>query len=99
MYPISYVRDSAEAIRAGLVARGRDPAEVDRLLALDKERRSLGDEANRLRAERNRGAQKAAETAKTASPADPSERNRLGDLRDRIRELETRTTCTRRPAP
>ncbi|MGA8710373.1 MAG: serine--tRNA ligase [Thermoplasmata archaeon] len=92
MYPISYVRDSAEAIRAGLVARGRDPAEVDRLLALDKERRSLGDEANRLRAERNRGAQKAAETAKTASPADPSERNRLGDLRDRIRELETRTT-------
>ena len=93
MYPISYVRESAEAIRAGLRARGRDPAEVDRILALDKDRRALGDEANRLRAERNRGAQKVAATAKAASPADPSERHRLGDLRDQIREIEARTTA------
>jgi len=90
MYPISYVRESADALRAGLVARGRDPSEVDRLLELDRERRSVGDEENRLRAERNRGARRVAETAKGTSPADDGDRGRLGDLRDRIRELETR---------
>ncbi len=92
MYPISYVRESADALRAGLTHRGRDPSEVDRLLALDKERRAVGDETNRLRAERNRGAQRVAEAAKTSSPADKDDRTRLGELRDRIRELEARTT-------
>jgi seryl-tRNA synthetase len=90
MYPISYVRESAEALRAGLTARGRDPSEVDRLLALDKERRAVGDETNRLRAERNRGAHRVAETAKAAGAADDQDRSRLGDLRDRIHELEVR---------
>jgi seryl-tRNA synthetase len=90
MYPIGYVRESSDALRAGLVARGRDPAEVDRLLDLDRERRSVGEEANRLRAERNRGARRVAETAKSTSPADDHDRSQLGDLRDRIRELEAR---------
>jgi seryl-tRNA synthetase len=91
MYPISYVRDSAEALRAGLAARGRDPSDVDRLLALDQERRAVGEEANRLRAERNRGARRGAESAKTAAPTDDAERTRLGELRDRIQKLETRS--------
>lgn len=90
MYPISYVRESADALRAGLVARGHHPAEVDRLLALDRERRASGDEVNRLRAERNRGARRGAETAKASAPADDQDRNRLSGLRDRIRDLETR---------
>lgn len=93
MYPMSFVRESADALRAGLVARGRDPAEVDQLLALDKERRSVGEEENHLRAERNRGARKAAEGAKAASPSDESERTRLGELRDRIHELEARASA------
>jgi seryl-tRNA synthetase len=90
MYPISYVRESADALRAGLAARGHDPAEVDRLLALDQERRALGDEENRLRAERNRGARKVAETTKASAPTADTERARLGDLRDRIHALEGR---------
>ena len=90
MYPIAYVRESADALRAGLVARGRDPAEVDRLLELDRERRSVGQEANRLRAERNRAAARVAEAAKSASAADETERRRLSELRDQIRTLEAR---------
>ena len=93
MYPIRFVRESAKALRAGLTARGKDPSEVDRLLQLDQERRALGEEANRLRAERNREAQKAADAAKTSSGAGEVDRARLGELRDRIRELETRTTA------
>jgi len=90
MYPISFVRESADALRAGLAARGLDPGQVDRLLALDQERRALGEEGNRLRAERNRGARKGAETTKTSAVTDDPERVRLGELRDRIHELETR---------
>jgi len=93
MYPVGYVRQFPDVLKAGLVARGRDPAEVDRLLALDQERRAIGEEANRLRAERNRGAQRAADSAKAARPTDDADRSRLGDLRDRIRELEGRTTA------
>jgi len=87
MYPMSYVRESADALRAGLIARGRDPAEVDRLLALDRERRAAGDEVNRLRAERNRGARQG------ASASESADRARLGELRDRIRDLDSRTTA------
>ena len=90
VYPISYVRESADALKAGLVARGRDPTEVDRLVALDRERRAVGEETNRLRAERNRGAHRVAEAAKTSAPADDRDRTQLGELRDRIRDLETR---------
>lgn len=93
MYPVSYVRESADALRAGLIARGRDPAEVDQILALDRERRAVGEEENRLRAERNRGARRAAETAKAAAPTDDSERKRLGDLRDQIQALEARSNA------
>jgi seryl-tRNA synthetase len=87
MYPIGFVRESADTIRAGLVARGRDPGEVDRLLALDRERRTTGDEVNRLRAERNRGARQG------ASASESADRGRLGELRDRIRDLEARTSA------
>ena len=90
MYPIAYVRESSAALKEGLVLRGRDPAEVDRLLALDAERRSVGAEANHLRAERNRAAEQAAAAAKSGSPTADHDRARLGELRDRIRDLETR---------
>jgi seryl-tRNA synthetase len=93
VYPISYVRESADALKAGLVARGRDATEVDRLLALDRERRSVGAETNRLRAERNRGALRVAETAKTSAPTDDHDRTQLGGLRDRIRDLEARANA------
>lgn len=90
VYPISYVRESSDALKAGLEARGRDPAEVDRLLTLDHERRSVGEEVNRLRAERNRAALRLSAAARTASPAGDQDRTRLGELRDRIRDLEAR---------
>ena len=93
MYPISYVRESADALRAGLTARGHDPFEVDRLLALDQERRALGEEENRLRAERNRGARKVAEATKASAPTVDAERARLGELRDRIHEIEVRSNA------
>ena len=90
---MAVVRESSEALKAGLVARGRDPAEIDRLLALDRDRRTVGEETNRLRAERNRAAERVAAAAKAGTPADGAERGRLGDLRDRIGELEARATA------
>jgi len=41
MYPMAYVREHADSIRAGLVARGRDAGDIDRLLEVDRERRAL----------------------------------------------------------
>ncbi|HYB77075.1 MAG TPA: serine--tRNA ligase [Thermoplasmata archaeon] len=93
MYPISYVRESADSIRAGLVARGRDPGEVDRLLSLDQERRAAGEESNRLRAERNRATERLSQAAKSATPPSDDDRARLVELRDRIRDLETKVSA------
>ncbi|NNN17244.1 MAG: serine--tRNA ligase [Thermoplasmata archaeon] len=89
MYPMAYVREHPDLLRAGLVARGRDPGEIDRLLALDRERRSLGEDINRLRAQRNAAARR-------PNPADVAEAGRVefGQLRERIRELETKSEST-----
>ncbi len=89
MYPMAYVREHPDLLRAGLVARGRDPGEIDRLLELDRERRSLGEDINRLRAQRNTAARRPA----PAAPANVAEAGRaeFGQLRERIRELETKS--------
>ncbi|HUZ79870.1 MAG TPA: serine--tRNA ligase [Thermoplasmata archaeon] len=89
MYPMAYVREHPDLLRAGLVARGRDPGEIDRLLELDRERRSLGEDINRLRAQRNAAARR----PDPAAPASVAEAGRaeFGQLRERIRELETKS--------
>ena len=55
MLDIRLFREQPELIRQGLTRRHQDPAPVDRVIALDEERRELIQEVENLRAERNQG--------------------------------------------
>jgi len=46
------LRDDAQTVRQGAIAKGEDPARVDEALALDRQRREALGEADGLRAER-----------------------------------------------
>jgi seryl-tRNA synthetase len=54
MLDIKRIREKPEEIRAGLLARGADPGIVDNILALDRERRQLLQDAETRKNERNR---------------------------------------------
>jgi seryl-tRNA synthetase len=82
------VRDDPVPVRRELARRSPDLAkDLDRLLALDRERRELTVEVEQLRAEQNRG-------SKAVGAAAPQEREGLiGELRqvsERLKELEPR---------
>ncbi len=53
MLDIQLIREKPQEVRAGLARRGIEPA-IDRILALDSQRRGLLTEAESLKAERNR---------------------------------------------
>lgn len=53
MLDIKLIREQPEVVRAGLVRRGDDPAQVDAILAVDERRRALIKEVEALKAERN----------------------------------------------
>jgi seryl-tRNA synthetase len=54
MLDMNFIRQHAEDVRAGIRARGGEDGAVDRLLALDEQRRELLAEVEQLKAERNR---------------------------------------------
>jgi seryl-tRNA synthetase len=87
---LKVVRDDPTPVRRALARRSPDLAEdLDRLLALDRERRELTVEVEELRAEQNRG-------SKAVGAAAAEEREGLiGALRqvsERLKELEPRLT-------
>ncbi len=53
MLPLRFLRENADLVRTGLIARG-DEAPLDDLLAVDEQRRALLIEVEQWRAERNR---------------------------------------------
>lgn len=53
MLDIKLIREQPDVVRAGLVRRGDDPAQVDAILAVDERRRALIKEVEALKAERN----------------------------------------------
>jgi seryl-tRNA synthetase len=81
---MSYVRENADRLRAGLVARHRDPAEVDRILEIDARWKALDQQVNQLRKERNAAAQ----GRKPGVGPEGKEFADLAGLRDRIRAIE-----------
>jgi seryl-tRNA synthetase len=85
MYAIAYVREHAEEVRSGLRARNRDPALVDRILALDEQVREIAHRVNPMRAERNRAARGLASSARNGGARDHAQ---LARLRDGIQALE-----------
>ncbi|HEX6263001.1 MAG TPA: serine--tRNA ligase [Actinomycetota bacterium] len=71
MLDLRALRDDPEPVKAALARRDPElPAEVDRLLALDEERRRLTVRADELRAEQNRA-------SKAIGAAEEEERDRL----------------------
>jgi seryl-tRNA synthetase len=72
------LRDDADTIRQGAIAKGEDPALVDRALELDAERRRLLAESETLKAERNIVSKRIGEAIKGgAAPNGPE----VADLR------------------
>lgn len=84
MLSLQLIREQPDLVRAGLSRRGEDTSVVDRVLALDEERRRLTAEADRLRAVRNEVSRKLGKL-----PEKPPEL--IAEMRavgDRIKELE-----------
>lgn len=54
MLDLKFIRDNPDLVRAGLRKKQADAALVDRVLAIDRQRRELIQEVERLRAEQNR---------------------------------------------
>lgn len=54
MLDLKLVRDNPEFVKAGIRKKHRDPALVDRILEIDRQRRELMQDVERLRAEQNR---------------------------------------------
>src|SRR5690606_23509543 len=53
MLDLKLVRETPDAVRAGLMAKKADPTAVDRLLELDEKRRQLIQETDELKKRRN----------------------------------------------
>ena len=88
MLDIALIREQPELVKAALLSRNEDPAQVDIILALDARRRKLLQEVEALRAERNHVSKEISRLK------DKVERGRLiAEMRqvgDRISELEAR---------
>ena len=88
MLDIALIREQPELVKAALLSRNEDPAQVDIILALDARRRKLLREVEALRAERNHVSKEISRLK------DKVEQERLiAEMRqvgDRISELEAR---------
>jgi seryl-tRNA synthetase len=67
------LRDEPEVIRQGAIAKGEDPALVDRALELDAERRRILGESETLKAERNATSKQVGEAIKGGAKPDGDE--------------------------
>lgn len=86
MLDIRLIREQPDLVKEGLRRRGEDPAQIDQVLELDSQRRTLLFEVEQLKAEKN-AASKA--IGKTKDPAEREQR--IAEMRakgDRIPELD-----------
>lgn len=82
MLDIALFRDNPDRVRRGLASRGADVSVVDRVLALDGERRGIVSENEGFRARRNEISKSIPERAKRKEP--------IEDLKNESRELGDR---------
>lgn len=84
MLDIKFIRENAEQVKASVRNRGKQ-IDIDHLLTLDEQRRTLQKELDDARAEQNKATDQIAK-------ASASERESLvasvGDLKDRVKQLE-----------
>jgi seryl-tRNA synthetase len=85
MFDLKLIRDDPEFIKAGLRKKQRDPALVDAILEIDRRRRELLQEVERLRAEQNRAS---AEIPKLPEPRRSDRIGRMREVSTSLKELE-----------
>ncbi|MDP9348735.1 MAG: serine--tRNA ligase [Gemmatimonadota bacterium] len=100
MLDIRRVRQETEEVRARLAVRGQaeeTDAAIDRLLALDEERRWLVQEGDQLKARRNAVSQEVGQRKRRGEDADDlvaemrSVNDRIREIDERLREVEAET--------
>ncbi len=85
MIDINRLRERPDEIRDALVRREADPAAVDRVLALDEQRRALLQQIEALKADLNAGSR---QTGKLTPTERPAHIERMRELGDRIKAME-----------
>ena len=89
MLDLNYVRDNLENVRKALATRGVAPESLDDFAAADAERRSVIAESDQLNAERNASSREIGALMKASnSAAAEARRKQVGQLKDRIAELD-----------
>ncbi len=88
MLDINLVREYPEIVREALIKRQMDPGAVGELLELDKSRRSLLAETEKLKAERNRVSKEISQMKDPAERQGKIESTR--ELGDKISEMDAR---------
>src|SRR5439155_220474 len=83
MLDLKLIRDNPEFVKAGIRKKQRDPALVDRVLEIDRRRREVVQEVERLRAEQNRAS---GEIAKLTGAA---REQRIAGMREISSSLKT----------
>ncbi|HEX7242388.1 MAG TPA: serine--tRNA ligase [Longimicrobiaceae bacterium] len=99
MLDVRRIRQEPDAVRAALAVRGKAEAEeaVDRVLALDEERRALVGEGDALKARRNAVSQEVGERKRRGEPADDivaemrTVNERIKEIDARLRDVEAET--------
>ncbi|HEU0301286.1 MAG TPA: serine--tRNA ligase, partial [Longimicrobium sp.] len=92
MLDVKLIRQDPDGVRARLAARGaaaETDAAVERVLALDAERRALVAEGDGLKARRNAASQEVGERKRRKEPADDLIAE-MGEVNARIREIDAR---------
>ncbi len=91
MLDLNYVRENLEQVRSALGKRGVVPESLDDFAAADKERRRIIAESDQLNAERNASSREIGALMKAGSSAEAkARRQQVGELKDRIAELDRR---------
>ncbi|MFN8498179.1 MAG: serine--tRNA ligase [Anaerolineae bacterium] len=85
MLDINLIREQPDRVRETLVKREDNPAAVDRILALDEQRRALLYQIETMKAELNAGSKQTGKLPKEARPAHIEAMRALGD---RIKDME-----------
>lgn len=85
MLDLKLVRDNPDLVRAGVRKKQRDAALVDRVLEIDRRRRELVQEVERLRADQNRASGEIAKLAGTARERRIAE---MKEIAARLKSLE-----------
>jgi len=91
MIDIQLIRENPEIVKAGMEKRGMDPSPVDELIKLDKERRSLLNEAEKLKAERNKVSKEIGQMKDAGERQEKIDQMRV--VGEKIKDLDSKTSA------